>query len=69
MKQNRKQYTPEFKREAVALVIQQGHAYAEAARILNINVSVLRRWEKEQRDHGTPALPRQSPPTPHLTQV
>lgn len=42
MKQNRKQYTPEFKREAVALVITQGHGYAEAARLLNINVKASR---------------------------
>ncbi|MBI3561835.1 MAG: transposase [Gammaproteobacteria bacterium] len=33
MKQQRKQYTPEFKREAVAMVTQQGHRYAEAARM------------------------------------
>ena len=31
MKPSRKQYTPEFKREAVALVIEQGHDYSEAA--------------------------------------
>ena len=69
MKQNRKQYTPEFKREAVALVIQQGHAYAEAARILNINVSVLRRWEKEQRDHGSQAFPGKGHQLPELEEI
>ena len=69
MKQNRKQYTPEFKREAVALIIQQGHGYAEAARILNINVSVLRRWEKEQRDHGSQAFPGQGHQLPELEEI
>ena len=44
MKQTRKIYTPEFKREAVALATQQGHGYTEAARILKINPTMLRRW-------------------------
>ena len=69
MKQNRKQYSPEFKREAVALVIKQGHGYAEAARILNINVSVLRRWEKEQRDHGPQAFPGKGHQLPELEEI
>lgn len=45
MRQSRKQYAPEFRREAVALAITQGHGYAEAARLLDINVSVLREAE------------------------
>ncbi len=69
MTQDRKQYTPEFKREAVALVIQQGHGYAEAARLLNINVSVLRRWEKEQCDHGSQAFPGQGHQLPELEEI
>lgn len=69
MKQNRKQYTPEFKREAVALVIKQGHGYAEAARIVDINVSVLRRWEKEQRDHGLQAFPGTGHQLPELEEI
>jgi transposase len=69
MKKNRKQYTPEFKREVVALVIKQGHGYAEAARIVDINVSVLRRWEKEQRDHGSQAFPGQGHQLPELEEI
>ena len=34
MKPSRKQYTPEFKREVVALVIEQGHGYSEALFLL-----------------------------------
>lgn len=66
---DRKQYTPEFKREAVALVITQGHGYAEAARLLNINVSVLRRWEKEQRDHRSQAFPGQGHQLPEREEI
>jgi len=39
----RKEYTPEFKREAVALVLEQGYTLVEAARNLGINRDMLRR--------------------------
>lgn len=49
----RKQYTKEFKLDAVSLVLEQGYKLAEAARNLDINVSMLGRWIKEhQRDEG-----------------
>ena len=69
MKPHRKQYTPEFKREAVAMVTQQGHRYAEAARILKINTTMLRRWEQEQREHGIQAFPGKGHQTPELEEI
>ena len=53
----------------MALVIKQGHGYAEAARLLSINVSVLRRWEKEQHDHGPQAFPGQGHQLPELEEI
>ncbi|MBI3563076.1 MAG: transposase [Gammaproteobacteria bacterium] len=67
MKQNRKKYTPEFKREAVALGLQQG--YTEAARILKINPTMLRRWEKEQREAGSQAFPGKGHQLPELEEI
>lgn len=69
MKQNRKKYTPEFKREAVALATQQGHSYTEAARILKINPTMLRRWEKEQRENGAQAFPGKGHQLPELEEI
>ena len=69
MTRSRKQYTPEFKREAVALAEKPGHGYSEAARILNINVSMLRRWEKEQRDNGPKAFVGHGHQTPELEEI
>ena len=69
MKQHRKNYTPEFKREAVAMVTQQGHRYAEAARILKINTTMLRRWEKEQRENANQAFPGKGHQTPELEEI
>lgn len=69
MKQSRKHYTPEFKREAVALAEKQGQGYTEAARLLNINANMLRRWEKEQRENGPGAFVGQGHQAPELEEI
>ena len=43
----RKRYTKEFKLDAVSLVREQGYSVAEAARSLDVNASMLRRWASE----------------------
>ena len=43
----RKKYTKAFKLDAVSLVTQQDYTLAEAARSLDINANMLRRWVKE----------------------
>jgi len=49
----KKRYTKEFKFDAVSLVLNQNYTAAEAARSLEINANMLRRWIKEhQTDDG-----------------
>ncbi|MFY9973187.1 MAG: transposase [Chromatiaceae bacterium] len=43
-KQGRRQYTEEFKREAVKLVEEQGRGIAEVARSLGVHRSQVERW-------------------------
>jgi transposase len=43
----RKQYTKEFKLDAVSLVVEQGYKRTEAARSLGINPGMLGRWVRE----------------------
>lgn len=43
----RKKYSKEFKQDAVSLVLEQGYSKAEAARSLDINANMLRRWINE----------------------
>ena len=43
----RRQYTKQFKVDAVRLVTEQGYRQAEAARSLGINANMLGRWIKE----------------------
>ncbi len=45
----RKSYTKEFKLDAISLVLEQDYKVAEAARSLEINDNMLRRWIKEHQ--------------------
>ena len=53
-KRHRRSFPEDFKREAVALVTEQGYKVAEAARSLDIHENVLRYWKKqfEHEEHG-----------------
>ena len=46
-KRKRRNYTEEFKRDAVALVAEQGYKPSEAARSLGIGDNLVRRWKRE----------------------
>ena len=43
----RKQYSKEFKLDAISLVLEQGYSRTEAARSLEINANMLGRWLRE----------------------
>jgi len=46
-KRTRREYTEDFKRDAVALVTEQGYKVAEAARSLDVGANLLGRWKRE----------------------
>jgi len=46
-KRTHKQYTKEFKEEAVALVLEQGYTVEGAAKSLGIGTSVLYKWKEK----------------------
>ena len=46
----RKQYSKEFKLDAVSLVTEQGYTQMEAAKRLDINANMLSRWVRELSD-------------------
>ena len=43
----RRNYTEDFKRDAVALVTEQGYKPSEAARSLGVGDNLVRRWMRE----------------------
>ena len=51
----RRNYTEDFKRDAVALVTEQGYKTAEAARSLGIGDNLIRRWKREFEEEASGA--------------
>ena len=54
----RRTFTPEFKRDAVALVVREGKTVSEVARNLGLARSLLQRWIEQQRDQDREGNPR-----------
>ena len=57
MAEKRRNYTEEFKREAIRLVTEQGYGVAETARNLGINANMLGRWKREFDTQASAAFP------------
>ena len=57
MTRQRRHHNQEFKREAVALVVEHGYTAAAAGCSLGVNGGLIGRWKRELSDHGTAAFP------------
>lgn len=72
MSNQRKQFTKEFKKEAVELITVQGYSIAAAARSLGIRDSVLGRWRQEYLQFAQDAFPgsgKEPAPADELTRL
>ena len=49
----RRNYTEDFKRDAVALVTEQGYKTTEAARSLGIGDNLIRRWKRDYEEEAS----------------
>jgi transposase-like protein len=58
----RKQYSSDFKREAVRLVTEGGLSIAQVGRDLGLNDNMVSRWKKEAEQNGRRAFPGQGHP-------
>jgi transposase len=68
--ETRKQYTREFKLDAISLVLDQGFTIAEAARSLEIRANMLGRWIKEnEADNNGQAFRGNGKLTPDLEEI
>jgi transposase-like protein len=52
----RRNYTPEFKREAVDLASQPGQTLSRVARDLGIRANLLGRWKRELSEQGSSCI-------------
>ena len=60
----RKQFTKEFKEEAVRLVTEQGRTIGDAAQSLGVSPWTMSRWVKAARSEGADAFRGQGQRTP-----
>ena len=68
METRRRQDAAEFKRDAVALVLENGYTMTVAAQNLGITTKLLSRWKREQLEHQGSAFPGQGHQTPEHTE-
>ncbi|GBE29283.1 transposase [bacterium BMS3Bbin04] len=57
MTRQRRHHNQEFKREAVALVVDHAYSCAAAGRSLGVNGGVIGRWKRELATQGPEAFP------------
>ena len=72
MGKNRRQYTKEFKIEAVRLIVEEGSRISEVARELGINENLLHCWKKKSEEGKIEPFPgkgRLSPEDDELRQL
>ena len=59
MRKKRRQYTIEFKIEAVRLIVEEGRPISEVARELGTAQSLLHRWKKKSEEGKIDPFPGQ----------
>ncbi len=57
MFQQRRAFTPEFKLEAVGLVLEKGYSVTQACEALGIGTTALRRWIHQYKDEKLGVIP------------
>jgi transposase len=65
----RRQFTLEFKLEAVRLVVGRGVSFAQASRDLGVHVNVLRKWVQDFEDDPKQAFPGQGQMKPEQAEI
>ena len=64
-----RQYTREFKKEAVELVIKQNYTISQAARSLGISGNMLGRWRREYLQESRMPFPGTGHQSPELEEL
>ena len=67
MNRTRKHHRPEFKREAVAFVVEHGQSCTAAERSLGVSGALIGRWKGELDNHDTDVFFWQGSTSAHAT--
>ena len=69
MMNKRRTYSPEYKREAASLILDQNYSYSQACESLNIGETALRRWVNQLRDERGGITPTAKALTPEQQRI
>ena len=69
MTRTRRQFSSEFKREAVSLAVEQGYSLEEAGRSLGIRGNLIGRWKKQLEADEAGAFPGKGKMTPDQQRI
>ncbi len=67
--QKHRTFSAEFKREAAALVLDQGYSHIEACRSLGVVESALRRWANQLQQEHNGVTPQTKALTPEQQKI
>ena len=65
----RRTYSPEYKREAASLILDQNYSYSQACESLDIGETKLRRWVNQLRDERGGITPTAKALTPEQQRI
>jgi transposase len=69
MSKQRRSFTAEFKREAAALVLEQGYSHVQACRSLGVGETAIRRWVDQLRLERGGVTPQSKALTPEQQRI
>ena len=69
MMNNRRTYSPEYKREAASLILDQNYSYSQACESIDIGETALRRWVNQLRDERGGITPTAKAITPEQQRI
>lgn len=69
MSKERRKHTPEFKREALSMVLDQHLSVAEVSRRLGISQTLLHKWKVQFAEQGEQAFPGKGQQTPQEAEL
>ena len=65
----RRSFTPEFKREAVSLVLDQGYKVSDVCGQFDLGENMLRRWVKQVKFERNGGVPQETALTPEQREI
>ena len=69
MMNKRRTYSPEYKRKAASLILDQNYSYSQACESIDIGETALRRWVNQLRDERGGITPTAKALTPEQQRI